>query len=82
MAGISAADLDVAALYDANSFEVLRQLEILGVCAEGEGGPYVEDIGKLRGEAVFQVEGAEIGIAGNAGTGAGHLELAVLGRAR
>lgn len=117
MAGISAADLDVAALYDANSFEVLRQLEILGVCAEGEGGPYVEDIGiglgsplpvntdggclsyawngihqqtlkvveivrQLRGEAVFQVEGAEIGIAGNAGTGAGHLEVAVLGRAR
>lgn len=117
MAGITAADLHVAALYDANSFEVLRQLEILGVCAEGEGGPYVEDIGiglgsplpvntdggclsyawngihqqtlkvveivrQLRGEAVFQVEGAEIGIAGNAGTGAGHLELAVLGRAR
>ena len=117
MAGISAADLDVAALYDANSFEVLRQLEILGVCAEGEGGPYVEDIGiglrsplpgntdggclsyawngihqqtlkvveivrQLRGEAVFQVESAGIGIAGNAGTGAGRLEVAVLGRAR
>jgi acetyl-CoA acetyltransferase len=45
MAGISAADLDVAALYDANSFEVLRQLEILGVCAEGEGGPYAETSG-------------------------------------
>src|SRR6202007_2754108 len=43
MAGIGVADLDVAALYDANSFEVLRQLEFVGVCKEGEGGPYVED---------------------------------------
>jgi acetyl-CoA acetyltransferase len=117
MAGIGVADLDVAALYDSNSFEVVRQLEIIGVCGEGEGGPYVEETGiglgsplpvntdggclsyawnglhqqtlkvveivrQLRGEAVFQVDGAEVGIAGNAGTGAGHLELAILGRAR
>jgi acetyl-CoA acetyltransferase len=117
MAGIGAADLDVAALYDSNSFEVVRQLEIIGVCGEGEGGPYVAETGiglgsplpvntdggclsyawnglhqqtlkvveivrQLRGEAVFQVDGAEVGIAGNAGTGAGHLELAILGKAR
>jgi acetyl-CoA acetyltransferase len=117
MAGIGAADLDVAALYDSNSFEVVRQLEIIGICGEGEGGPYVAGTGiglgsplpvntdggclsyawnglhqqtlkvveivrQLRGEAVFQVKGAEIGIAGNAGTGAGHLELAILGRTR
>lgn len=42
----------------------------------------VEIVRQLRGEAVFQVDGAEIGIAGNAGTGAGHLELAIFGRAR
>jgi acetyl-CoA acetyltransferase len=39
MAGISASDLDVFSLYDPNSFEIIRQLEALGVCAEGEGGP-------------------------------------------
>jgi acetyl-CoA acetyltransferase len=117
MAGVGVSDLDVAALYDSNSFEILRQLEIIGACGEGEGGPYVEEAGiglgaplpvntdggclsyawnglhqqtlkvveivrQLRGQAVFQVDGAEIGIAGNAGTGAGHLELAILGRAR
>ena len=117
MAGLGVADLDVAALYDSNSFEIIRQLEIIGVCGEGEGGPYVAQTGiglgsplpvntdggclsyawnglhqltlkvvevvrQLRGEAVFQVDGAEIGLAGNAGTGAGHLELAILGRSR
>jgi acetyl-CoA acetyltransferase len=39
MAGITAADADVFCLYDPNSFEVIRQLEALGLCAEGEGGP-------------------------------------------
>jgi acetyl-CoA acetyltransferase len=117
MAGVGFADLDVAAVYDANSFEVLRQLEILGACAEGEGGPYVDNVGigldsalpvnvdggclsyawngihqqtlkvvevvrQLRGTAVNQVEGAEVGLAGNAGTGAAHLELAIFGSAR
>jgi acetyl-CoA acetyltransferase len=45
MAQIDIQDLDVIELYDANSFEVIRQLEILGVCKEGEGGPYVEEVG-------------------------------------
>ncbi|MCW2620964.1 MAG: hypothetical protein JWL64_566 [Frankiales bacterium] len=117
MAGVTPADIDVAAVYDANSFEVLRQLEIIGVCAEGEGGPYVEQVGigldsplpvnpdggclsyawngihqqtlkvveavrQLRGTAVHQVPGVELALAGNAGTGAGHLELAIFGRSR
>jgi acetyl-CoA acetyltransferase len=41
-AGLSVADIDVYSLYDQNSFEVIRQLEVLGLCAEGEGGPFVE----------------------------------------
>jgi acetyl-CoA acetyltransferase len=44
-AGISAADLDVLELYDANAFEVLRQLEVLGYCGEGEGAAFVADGG-------------------------------------
>jgi acetyl-CoA acetyltransferase len=44
-AGLSPADLDVALLYDVNSFEVLRQLEVLGLCARGEAPGYVHDRG-------------------------------------
>jgi acetyl-CoA acetyltransferase len=114
-AGVGIGDVDVLTVYDANSFEVLRQIEVLGVCGEGEGGPYVETHGigmespvpvnpdggclaytwngtqqqtlkvveivrQLRGTAVHQVDGAEVGVAVNAGTGAGHLEIAVFGR--
>jgi acetyl-CoA acetyltransferase len=39
MAGVTPGDVDVFCLYDPNSFEVIRQLEALGLCAEGEGGP-------------------------------------------
>ena len=39
MAGVGPHDVDVFSLYDPNSFEIIRQLEILGLCAEGEGGP-------------------------------------------
>ena len=95
--------------------EVIRQLEVFGVCKEGEGGPYVQQVGigldaplpvnpdggllsyawngmqhmtlrvielvrQLRGTAVHQVAGAEVGLAANAGSGASHQELVVLGR--
>ena len=115
LAGRQISDMDVLSLYDANSFEVIRQLEILGVCSEGEGGPYVDEVGigiesplpvntdggclsyawngtqqqtlkvieivrQLRGTAVHQVDDAQTGLATNAGTGAGHLEVAVLGK--
>lgn len=114
-AGMTIADIDVLSIYDANSFEVIRQLEILGVCSEGEGGPYIHDVGiglesplpvnldggclsyawsgtqqqtlkvidivrQLRGTAVHQVNNAQAGLATNAGTGAGHIEVAVLGK--
>jgi acetyl-CoA acetyltransferase len=42
-AGVRPEDIDVFCLYDPNAFEVIRQFEILGLCKEGEGGPFVED---------------------------------------
>jgi len=41
-AGIGPADVDVLQLYDAFTINVILQLEALGFCAEGEGGPFVE----------------------------------------
>ncbi|MEO8698367.1 MAG: thiolase family protein [Acidimicrobiales bacterium] len=42
MAGIKPTDVDVCELYDPFSFELIRQFEAFGFCAEGEGGPFVE----------------------------------------
>jgi len=115
MAGITPADIDVFSLYDPNSFEIIRQLEALGVCAQGEGGPLVESgaigldgkhpvnpdggclayawngtqqmtlkvveaVRQLRGSAVHQIDGAELAAVGNAGSGAQHYEMSLLGR--
>ncbi len=41
-AGLGPTDVDVAELYDPFSFEIIRQLEAFGFCAEGEGGEFVE----------------------------------------
>jgi acetyl-CoA acetyltransferase len=41
-AGLTPDDVDVLELYDPFSFEIIRQLEAFGFCAEGEGGPLVE----------------------------------------
>jgi acetyl-CoA acetyltransferase len=113
-AGVGPQDVDVFSLYDPNSFEVIRQLEALGLCDEGEGGPLVESgaielggkhpvnpdggclahawngtqqlslrvieaVRQLRGTAVHQVPGAELAVVANAGSGAQHYELALLG---
>jgi acetyl-CoA acetyltransferase len=43
MAGVGPQDVDVFNLYDPTSFEIIRQFEVLGLCAEGEGGAFVED---------------------------------------
>jgi acetyl-CoA acetyltransferase len=41
MAGLTPADVDVAMLYDCFTITVIIELEDLGFCAKGEGGPFV-----------------------------------------
>lgn len=45
MAGLVPGDVDVFELYDINTFEVVRQFETLGFCAEGEGVDYLAEAG-------------------------------------
>ncbi|MGH7292337.1 MAG: thiolase C-terminal domain-containing protein, partial [Myxococcota bacterium] len=114
-AGAQVADIDVFSIYDPCSFEVLRLFEMLGACAEGEGGPFcggdrltlsgshptnldggmlscswtgtgqltmkaIEGIRQLRGSAGgHQVAGAELAFVSNAGSGAAHVEMMLLG---
>ena len=47
MAGVTHADIVVAEIYDCFTYAVIRQLEDLGFCKKGEGGPFVEG-GRLR----------------------------------
>ena len=42
MAGMTPKDVDVAELYDCFTFTVINQLEDIGFCGKGEGGPFVE----------------------------------------
>lgn len=41
MCGLEPKDVDVAEPYDPFSFEIVRQVEAIGFCADGEGGDYV-----------------------------------------
>lgn len=41
-AGLGPEDIDVAEVHDATAFGELLQTEELGLCAEGEGGPFAE----------------------------------------
>ena len=47
MAGVSHDDIDVAEIYDCFTYIVMCQLEDLGFCKKGEGGPFVES-GAIR----------------------------------
>lgn len=47
MAGVGTADIEVAEIYDCFTYVVLRQLEDMGFCPKGEGGPFVTG-GRLR----------------------------------
>ena len=47
MAGVQPAELQVAEIYDCFTYAVIRQLEDLGFCKKGEGGPFVAE-GRLR----------------------------------
>jgi acetyl-CoA acetyltransferase len=42
MAGITPKDVDFAEIYDPFTFQVIQQLEEMGFCKRGEGGPFVE----------------------------------------
>jgi acetyl-CoA acetyltransferase len=43
--GLSPKDVDVTQLYDANSWEIVRQLEALGFCGAGEGVAFATETG-------------------------------------
>lgn len=49
MAGIGPKDIDVAEIYDCFTFTVINQLELLGFCKKGEGGPFVAEGNLERG---------------------------------
>ena len=42
MAGISPGDIDVAEVHDASAYAEIQQIENLGFCPSGEGGPFTE----------------------------------------
>ena len=41
-AGIGPKDIDIAQIYDCFTYSIIMQLEGLGFCREGEGGPFVQ----------------------------------------
>jgi len=41
-AGMGPGDIDIAQIYDCFTYSIIMQLEGLGFCREGEGGPFVQ----------------------------------------
>ncbi len=64
MSGLVRADVDVFELYDAFSFEVIRQFEAFGFCKLGEGGDFVMG-GRIRleGECPIVTDGGTMSFA-------------------
>lgn len=56
------ADLDIAELYDGFTFLTLAWLEALGICGDGESGPFVEGAGRiaLDGELPLNTYGGQL----------------------
>jgi acetyl-CoA acetyltransferase len=70
-AGLTPQDVQVAQLYDCFSITVLIELEDLGFCAKGEGGPFVEG-GRVRhGGALPITTHGGLMSAGHPGVGGG-----------
>ncbi|MBJ86769.1 MAG: hypothetical protein CL461_00815 [Acidimicrobiaceae bacterium] len=44
-AGLTASDIDVYELYDINTWEIVRQFEVMGLCGEGEGVDFLHENG-------------------------------------
>src|SRR5690606_2764507 len=52
MCGLGPEDVDAFQFYDVNSYEVLRQFEVVGLCAEGEAGDLVRERGIGTGDGL------------------------------
>jgi acetyl-CoA acetyltransferase len=76
MAGTELGDVDVFSLYDATSFEVIRQVEMLGLCGVGEGGPFV-DSGAIARDGAFPVN-PDGGLLSHSWATPGHLSQRVI----
>jgi acetyl-CoA acetyltransferase len=59
---LAPSDLDVAELYDGFTFLTIAWLEALGICGDGEGGPYVEGATRiaLDGELPLNTYGGQL----------------------
>ena len=59
---LRAADLDLAELYDGFTFLTLAWLEALGVCGDGEGGPFLEGATRIAadGELPLNTYGGQL----------------------
>jgi acetyl-CoA acetyltransferase len=73
LAGAKPSDVDVFCLYDAVAFEVVRQFEMLGFCAPGEGAAFVAGDRLTRaGDCPTNLDG---GILSHSWIGTGQLTL-------
>ena len=72
-AGLGPGDIDTCELYDPFSFEIIRQLEAFGFCAEGEGGAFVEST-----DLPFTTDGGTMSF-GHAGINAQQLQRVIRG---